>query len=47
MIEKPNCHKCQYLRYSYLSELTFLYGCVDDVALTTKELQKISGCEDD
>ena len=40
MINDRNCHKCVYFSYYYLTDLTFLYRCVDDIALTTKELKK-------
>lgn len=39
-MNERNCHKCVYFGYHYLSEKTFLYRCVDDIALTTNELKK-------
>ena len=37
------CHKCHFLKYDYdsakMHEDTFLYGCNDNVALTTNELK--------
>ena len=40
MSEERNCHRCRYFSYKYLTEKTFLYRCVDDIALTTKELKE-------
>ena len=40
MTSERVCQRCKYFSHYYLSELTFLYRCVDDIALTTNELKE-------